>query len=120
MVVTVLASYNGHETAGGGTWYEKSMEWAKENGVSDGSNPDGNITREQLAVMLWRASGSPEAESELTYRDSDEISDWAQNAMAWAIQNGIMSGKGNGILDSKGLATRAEAAVMIRNFCELK
>ena len=47
MLMTVLARFDGQDTTGGAVWYEKAMTWAKENGISDGSNPDGSITREQ-------------------------------------------------------------------------
>ena len=57
--MTVLARYAGEDTTGGATWYEKSMEWAKTNGVSDGTNPNANITREQLVTMMYRYAGSP-------------------------------------------------------------
>lgn len=57
MLMTVLARFDGQDTTGGAVWYEKAMEWARENGISDGSDPDGSITREQLASMLWRYAG---------------------------------------------------------------
>jgi hypothetical protein len=116
MVMTVLASYNGIETSGGNIWYEKGMEWAVASGISDGTFPDRNITREQLAMMLWRDAGSPTVSHALNFTDSNEISDWAQTAMQWAVSNGIMTGKSNGFLDPKGFATRAEAAVMFKNY----
>lgn len=119
MVMTVLAAYFDVDMAGGSTWYEKAMEWAVANGISDGTNPNSNITREQLAVMLWRAADSPVVEYDLSdFNDTHEISAWAKQAMAWAVKNDIMHGRGNGILDPKGLATRAEAAVMLMQFCE--
>ena len=65
-------------TSGGGTWYEKGMAWAKENGISDGSAPNGSITREQLAVMLYRASGADAGSAELSaFADSKAVSSWA-------------------------------------------
>ena len=54
MLITVLARFDGQDTTGGSVWYETAMTWAKENGISDGSNPNGQITREQLAAMLYR------------------------------------------------------------------
>ena len=54
MLMTVLARHAGEDTTGGSVWYEKGMNWAKANGVSDGTNPQVNITREQLAAMLYR------------------------------------------------------------------
>ena len=62
MLMTVLARFDGQDTTGGAVWYEKAMEWAREHGVSDGSDPEGSITREQLATMLWRYAGSPAGE----------------------------------------------------------
>ena len=78
--------------------------------------PNDNITREQLAVMLWRYAGSPAATNkELHFNDADEASGYALEALRWAVENGVMSGKGGGSLDPKGLATRAEAAQMLKN-----
>ena len=54
MLMTVLARYAGEDTTGGATWYEKGMNWAKAKGVSDGTNPNANITREQLVTMMYR------------------------------------------------------------------
>lgn len=61
MVNTVLARLAGVDTtsAAGQNWYDKGVAWARENGVSDGTNPNGNVTREQLATMLYRYAGSP-------------------------------------------------------------
>ena len=117
MLMTVLARYAGAETEGGATWYEKSVTWAQAQGISDGSNPDGSITREQLVTMLWRYAGSPKADMSLAgYTDTDQISGYAEEAMQWAVQNGILSGFGNGLLGPRGLATRAQVAQILRNF----
>nr|WP_325223875.1 S-layer homology domain-containing protein [uncultured Oscillibacter sp.] len=81
--------------------------------------PNDNITREQLAVMLWRYAGSPAAtDKELHFTDADQASGFALEALRWAVENGIMSGKGGGILDPKGLATRAQTAQMLKNYLE--
>ena len=117
MLMTVLARFDGQDTDGGDVWYEKGMEWAKENGISDGSNPNGNITREQLAVMLWRYAGSPTSSHNLDgYTDAAQISDYAQEAMRWANENGIINGYGNGMLGAKDNATRAQVAQMLMTF----
>lgn len=97
------------------------MEWAKECGISDGTNANGAITREQLAVMLWRLSDSPKPDdSSLAsldgFTDCGNVSDYAQNAMAWAVGSGIISGKGDDTLASAETATRAEVAQMLMNF----
>lgn len=116
MLMTVLARFAGADTAGGETWYEKSVEWAVENGISDGSNPNGNITREQLVVMLWRYYGSPSAAGTLTgFTDVGQVSGYAQEAMAWAVENGIVSGFGDGRIGPKGQATRAQVAQILMN-----
>ncbi len=85
------------------------------NGYGDGNfGPDDWITREQLAVMLWRYSGSPAATNkELYFNDESEISGYALEALRWAVENGVLKGKGGGVLDPKGLTTRAEAAQML-------
>ena len=54
MLMVVLSRFDGVDTSGSETWYEKGMDWAVASGISDGSNPNGNITREQLITMLWR------------------------------------------------------------------
>ncbi|MGO5115488.1 S-layer homology domain-containing protein [Candidatus Avoscillospira sp. LCP25S3_F1] len=117
MLMTVLARFDGVDTSGGSVWYEKGMEWAKAKGVSDGSNPNGNITREQLATMLWRYAGSPESSHSLDgCADADKISGYALEAMRWANENGIINGYGNGLLGVKDNATRAQVAQMLMNF----
>lgn len=60
MLMTVLARMNDVDTEGGSTWYEKGLLWAVEQGISDGTNPEQKISREQLVTMLYRAAGRPE------------------------------------------------------------
>ncbi len=117
MIWTVLAAYNGYNTSGGNPWYAPGQQWAMVNGVSDGTTPNGSITREQLAVMLWRAAGSPETTESLSgYADASGVSDWAVEALAWAVDNGIISGMGGSTLAPQGTATRAQVAVMLMQF----
>ena len=119
MLATILARHAGEDTTGGAVWYEKGMSWAKAKGVSDGTNPDGSITREQLVAMLYRYAGSPVTESFLGgFSDADTISGWAKPALAWAVNNGIVSGKGNGVIDPAGNATRAEIAAILMRYIE--
>lgn len=119
MIWTVLAAYNGANTSGGNPWYAPSQQWAMINGVSDGSAPNGSITREQLAVMLWRAAGSPSTSKNLTgYADANAVSDWAVEALAWAVDNGIISGMSGSSLAPQNTATRAQVAVMLIQFVE--
>ena len=120
MLMTILARMDGVDTTGSDPWYAKGMEWAVAEGISDGTNPEGTITREQLAVMLYRYAGSPESSgTALDCADADQISDWAYMAMHWAVSNGIISGKGNDTLDPQGSATRAEVAQMLYRFVNL-
>lgn len=119
MLWTVLARLDGVNTDGGATWYEKGREWAMRNGISDGTNPDGSITREQLVTMLWRYAGSPDADASVlnVYADRNEISDWAVTAMAWATENGILNGSNGKVLPT-GSATRAQVAAILTRYRE--
>lgn len=116
MLMTVLARLDGTDTSGNA--YAKGMEWAIRNGVSNGSDPEGKITREQLATMLWRYAGSPSVSGRMTgFVDADQIGGYAEDAMLWATKAGIIGGKGNGQLDPKGYATRVEVAAMLMRYC---
>lgn len=76
-----------------------------------------SITREELAVTLWNLSGKPTSTGTLNdFTDGAAVSSWAQAAMRRAIETGILSGKGNGVLDPAGTATRAEAAALLQNY----
>ncbi len=107
-----------------GIWYTDAVTWAAANGIVGGYGngmfgPGDPVTREQLAVMLWRYSGSPAAAGQaLHFADADQTSDWALEAMCWAVENGILNGYGDGTLAPGGQATRAEAAQMLRKFME--
>ena len=120
MVNTVLARLAGVDTtsAAGQNWYDKGIAWARENGVSDGSNPNGNVTREQLATMLYRYAGSPAVNGSLPFSDADTVSDYAKNALIWATQNGILNGYGDGRIGPKANAERAQVAAMMARFIQ--
>ena len=122
MVWTVIARLAG-QTISGGSWAEDARAWAVAQGVSDGTNPDGAVSREELVTMLYRYAGSPEMnvpELALTggYPDSAAMSAWAQNAFAWALSRGIIDGR-DGLLAAGESVKRAEAATMLARFCEL-
>ena len=111
MIWTILARASGVETEGGATWYAKAQEWVVANGVSDGEDPMGNVTREQLVTMLWRLNGSEVMTGYIgNYIDTGDISEWANQAMLWAVQNGIIEGDENMALAPKADTTRAQAA----------
>lgn len=109
-------------------WYAKGIGWAAEKGIANGVRegvfePDGDITREQIATILYGYSKylgkDTEASSELTgFSDYGEISSWANTSMRWAVGKGLISGKDGGLLDPKGKATRAEIATILMNFSE--
>lgn len=118
MVWTILARLDGVDTEGGASWYAKAQAWAMETGVSDGEDPMGAITREQLVTMLWRYSGAPGVEFLLTAPDAGKISSWAMDAMRWAVSEGIIEGDETGAVNPTGSATRAEAAAIFMRFAE--
>lgn len=121
MIVTVLAAYDGADTtaAVGDHWYSAGQQWAMEKGVSDGTNMEGVLTREQLTVMLWSYAGRSEASTSLSrYDDADSVSLWALDAMTWAVENGLISGNNNGELLPQGQATRVQVATILMRFVE--
>ena len=119
MVMTVLARFDGEDTTGGAVWYEKGMAWAVENGISDGSSPAVSVPREQFATMLWRYAGSPVVEDALSgFPDHTDVSDYATQAMNWAVHTGVISGNDAGMLMPQGFATRAQVATMLMRFVE--
>lgn len=117
MIVTVLARLNGVDTSTGDIWYEVGQKWAIENGISDGLNMNETLTREQLAVMLYRYLGSPATSGDISnFTDSESVSSWATYAMIWAVENGLISGMGDDTLNPKGEATRAQVATILYRF----
>ena len=121
MMLTMLARYDGVDTTTGSTWYEAGAVWAVAEGISDGTNLEADLTREQLVTMLWRYTGSPVVESDLSaYPDGGAVSDWAVNAMIWATQTGVITGNGAGALTPQGTATRAEVATILARFCAME
>ena len=119
MVVTVLARLAGENTDGGANWYDKGCAWAVANGVSDGTDPNGSITREQLAAMLYRYCGSPAASGSLSaYADAASVSAFASDAMQWCVNNGIINGM-DGLLNPQGQATRAQVSAMFARYIRL-
>jgi len=105
-------------------WYYGAVNYVLQNGLMSGYGgglfgPNDPITREQLAIILWKYAGSPAAtEKELNFNDAGETDSFALDALRWAVENGILSGFGNGRLGPKEQATRAQVAQILNNFLE--
>ena len=109
---TILARQNNADLTGGATWFENAQNWAKEKGISDGTNPNGTINRAQMVTMLWRAMGQSAAGSAANFTDVPADAYYAQ-AVAWAVENGITAGVGNGCFDPNSTCTRAQIATFL-------
>ena len=116
MVNTVLARLAGANTEGGAKWYDKGTEWAVQRGISDGTNPTAPVTREQLATMLYRFAGSPDVSGDLTFKDASNISNYAKDAMLWAVQKGILNGMDGNRAAPGAKAERAQVAAMLARY----
>lgn len=120
MVNTVLARLAGVDTtpSQGQAWYEVGTDWAKKNGISDGTNPTAPVTREQLATLLYRYAGSPSVSGTLHAADAASVSDYAEDALLWANQNGIVNGVGSNTIAPKDNAQRAQVAAMLARYLQ--
>ena len=120
MVNTVLARLAGVDTTPGQgqAWYEVGTDWAKKNGISDGTNPTAPVTREQLATLLYRYAGSPSVSGTLHAADAASVSDYAEDALLWANQNGIVNGVGSNTIAPKDKAQRAQVAAMLARYLQ--
>ncbi len=125
MIVTVLARFEGVDTTTGDTWYEAGQQWAMQNGVSDGSNMDASLTREQLVTMFYRYAQSKGYDTTQggmairEYADFEQISDYAAEAMTWAVNTGIINGTSTTTLSPQGPATRAQVATILMRFIQI-
>ena len=131
MLAQILYNKAGRPAAAGSVFpdvaeghrYAAAIAWAAEQGVVDGYGdgrfgPGGSVTREQLAVMLWRYAGNPAAGAAPDFRDADEAGNYALEALSWAAESGVISGYGDGRLAPKEVVTRAQAAQMLKNYLE--
>ena len=120
MIITVLARYAEIDTSGGAEWYSKALEWGIANGITDGSDLNENVTREQLAVLMWRYAEQPSGYGDLSgFADNGMVSVWAVDALIWANGAGLINGYPDGTMNPQGNATRAEVAAIMRRFVEL-
>lgn len=105
----------------GRQWYADGQAWALENGVSDGRNMEDVVTREQLVTMLWRNAGSPKTTGNLSaFPDANQAGSWAVEALGWAVETGLLTGKDGGRLDPLGLASRAETAMIFMRMAQME
>ena len=139
MIVTILYRQAGSPSVAGltnpfsdvpdGQWFTNAVIWAAENGIVQGIggglyDPNTNITREQLATILYRYAQfldkTPDGSlvGTLSFADANLISDYAKDAALFCVNNGIITGKPGDLFDPKGQATRAEAATMLNRFIE--
>ena len=121
----ILARLDGeHYDRNTGDWYAGYQVWAIRNGISDGTDPNGKITRQQLAAMLYRyairmgfvATGFWADLS--VFPDAGKVSDYAREAMQWAVGSGLLKGM-DGKLNPQGTATRAQVATILQRMCEI-
>lgn len=116
MFWAVLGRMDG-QTITGTNWVEQARNWAMREGVSDGTNPNDYVTREQMVTMLWRYAGEKNGSANLNrYTDSGSVSGYAVEAMRWAIGNGVVQGVTSTTLAPKANATRAECATIFMRF----
>ena len=121
MMMTVLARTAGADTSESDPWYAKGQEWAVENGVSNGLWGEDNITREQLVTMLFNFANfcglDTSARADVSGMvNANVVSDWATEAVQWAVAEGILKGVDNIDLAPQGLATRAQAAAFMQRY----
>ena len=107
-----------------GKWYYAAILWANQEGVVDGMSPDTfapneDISRQDLALMLYRYAGEPTVTGDLDgFKDAGQVGDWAKEAITWAVEEGIIDGMTPTTLEPTGTATRAQAAAMLQRFLE--
>ena len=107
-----------------GQWYYAAILWANQEGVVDGMSPDTfapneDISRQDLALMLYRYAGEPETQGILEkFQDAGKVGNWAKEAITWAVEGGIIDGMTPTTLEPTGTATRAQAAAMLQRFLE--
>ena len=135
MIAQVLYNLEGKPAVSGSAytdvaadqWYNDAVNWAAQKGIvtgyGDGTfGPMDNITREQMAAILYRYAQykgyDVSAKGDLTaFTDGNTVSDWAKDAMSWAVGTALFNGKGDGILDPT-TTTRAEVAKILMTYCE--
>ena len=118
MFWAVLGRIDG-ETITGSDWADEARDWAMSEGVSDGTDPNGLVTREQMVTMLRRYAGERDGSGNLSrYTDGDKVAQYATEAMRWALGNGIIEGTTATTLEPQATATRAQCAAIFMRYYE--
>lgn len=133
MIVSVLHRFEGEpesnnlnlfKDVSNDKYYSTAVAWAAENnivvGMENEFNPDENVTREQLVSILYRYKGSPEINGNIdSFSDKSDVSSWANDAMIWAVESGIISGTDKNTLNPVSSATRAEVSSIFERFIKI-
>ena len=117
--MTVLARMNDVDTEGGSTWYEKGLLWAVEQGISDGTNPEQKISREQLVTMLYRAAGRPEISGDLEASATGRRCPLMRMMRWYGRFQGLIEGTDENQLLPGSDATRAQVATILMRYCAM-
>ena len=139
MLVTVLWRYvgspeewsNSFRDVRAGQWYTQAVSWAAKNGIVNGTSPttfdpEGNITREQMAAILyryanWKTLDTSARRDFAGFPDANRVSGYATDALSWCIARGIINGSnenGRDYLLPQGNATRAQVATILMRFIQ--
>lgn len=113
-VATALARLAGEDAPK----IKDGVAWAEENEISTGAPSNETITRQDLALMLWRYAGCPESDHEGDITDLHEVDEHAEMAMRWALEQGILKGYGDKSVRPQNTASRAHLAAMMMRYCK--
>ena len=117
---TLARQANAQDLPAGDEWYSGVQSWAIENNISDGLRPNDSVSREELITMLHRYSNAPIASADLDrYTDAVTISPWAEDAMRWGVEQGLITGLTDTTLAPREGATRAQLAAILQRFINL-
>jgi uncharacterized repeat protein (TIGR02543 family) len=120
MMWTVLARMDGSELDGEEAWFDNNRKWAIKAGLTDGNAPNNGITYQEMIVMLWRYMGKPDAADGLDgYTDVETVSSWSYDAMAWAVEIGLIGTDTETALTPNEIASRAQVAALMQRLCDV-
>ncbi|MFI3249499.1 MAG: NEAT domain-containing protein [Eubacteriales bacterium] len=121
MIWMVLARLAEVDPSSDGVWYAVAQQWAMDHGISDGTDHEGSVSRQQLVTMLYSLHGAEAVDTDLSmFSDLDEIADWALEPVKWAVANGMIEGRTTTTLAPQSNANRAEVATILIRYIELK